>query len=84
MFPNDIKVYELIDFVLSYGEQHLSMNEITEILHFSNNQLQQFASKLSGGQQRLLDFCLAIINKPKLLIIDEPTSGMDTDTRQHF
>ena len=46
--------------------------------------MNKFASKLSGGQQRLLDFCLAVINKPQFLIVDEPTSSMDTSTRHHF
>ncbi|KAF1301135.1 ABC transporter ATP-binding protein [Enterococcus sp. JM9B] len=83
-FPDDVKVKELLHFVGSYGENHLSEEERNNILKFSSEQLNQFAAKLSGGQQRLLDFCLSIINKPKLLIMDEPTNGMDTSTRKHF
>ncbi|MGX7162807.1 ABC transporter ATP-binding protein [Enterococcus massiliensis] len=83
-FPDDVKVKELLHFVASYGENHLSEEERNNILKFSSEQLNQFAAKLSGGQQRLLDFCLSIINKPKLLIMDEPTNGMDTSTRKHF
>ena len=83
-FPDDIKVNELIKFVSSYTDTPLSEEEVALILNFSNEQMNKFASKLSGGQQRLLDFCLAVINKPQFLIVDEPTSSMDTSTRHHF
>ena len=39
---------------------------------------------LSGGQQRILDFGLCLIGKPKLLILDEPTAAMDVEMREHF
>ena len=83
-FPDDVKVNELIAFVSNYTDNPLSKEEIFFILNFSDEQMNQIASKLSGGQQRLLDFCLSIINKPELLIVDEPTSSMDTSTRHHF
>ena len=42
-----------------------------------------YANHLSGGQQRILDFGLCLIGKPKLLILDEPTA-MDVEMREHF
>ena len=39
---------------------------------------------LSGGQQRRLSLLLSLLNNPRLLFLDEPTSAMDTSTRQHF
>lgn len=43
-----------------------------------------YANHLSGGQQRILDFGLCLIGKPKLLILDEPTAAMDVEMREHF
>lgn len=39
------------------------------------------ASKLSGGMKRRLNICLALINDPKILILDEPEAGLDPQSR---
>jgi ABC-2 type transport system ATP-binding protein len=39
---------------------------------------------LSGGQRRRLDVALGIINLPKLVFLDEPTTGFDPEARRHF
>lgn len=48
------------------------------------DQLNQFANKLSGGQQRLLDFVISLIGQPQLILLDEPTSNMDIEMREYF
>ena len=79
-----LKVKELLSFFKSLYPDSLSDKEIDDLLRFSDKQKNQLASKLSGGQKRLFSFVLALIGRPKILFLDEPTAAMDTSTRQHF
>ncbi|MFT3874991.1 MAG: ABC transporter ATP-binding protein [Propioniciclava sp.] len=51
--------------------------QLGEVLRSSTN-------KLSGGQAQRVRFALAIMGDPRLLILDEPTVGMDVDNRRRF
>ena len=79
-----LKVKELLSFFKSLYADSLSDKEIDDLLRFSDKQKNQLAGKLSGGQKRLFSFVLALIGRPKILFLDEPTAAMDTSTRQHF
>ena len=81
---DQMKVKELIAFFQDISDNGLSKVEIQALLQFKDDQYQQFADKLSGGQKRLLAFVLCLIGKPDILFLDEPTAGMDTTTRQRF
>ena len=79
-----LKVKELIAFFQSIYPNPLSVQEIDQLLQFDKQQKEQLAEKLSGGQKRLFSFVLTLIGRPKLVFLDEPTSAMDTSTRQRF
>ena len=79
-----LKVKELIAFFQSMYTNPLSNREIDQLLQFDQQQKEQFAEKLSGGQKRLFSFVLTLIGRPKLVFLDEPTAAMDTSTRQRF
>ena len=79
-----LKVKELIAFLQSIYSNPLSEQEIDQLLQFDQQQKEQFAEKLSGGQKRLFSFVLPLIGRPKLVFLDEPTAAMDTSTRQRF
>lgn len=83
-FPDDVTIKEMLDFVSSFSDNPLSEEEIEAVLPFEQEKYNQLIATCSGGEQRLVDTCLAIINRPKLLIVDEPTASMDTSTRNHF
>lgn len=57
------------------------MNELQELLDFKDI-LNRPVGKLSGGQRRKADVARALIHNPELLILDEPTTGLDPKTRQ--
>lgn len=79
-----LKVKELIVFFQRIYPDPLSEQEIDQLLQFDQQQKEQFAEKLSGGQKRLFSFVLTLIGRPKLVFLDEPTAAMDTSTRQRF
>ena len=79
-----LTVRELIHFFRSVYPNPLTINEIDDLLRFTPEQKKQLASKLSGGQKRLLSFVLTLIGRPSLLFLDEPTAAMDTSTRQRI
>ncbi|MGT2803093.1 ABC-2 type transport system ATP-binding protein [Streptococcus henryi] len=79
-----IKVQELLDFQKAIYPNPLSSQEIDNLLQFTDQQKNQFAEKLSGGQRRLLAFVQVLVGQPDILFLDEPTAGMDTSTRIRF
>ena len=80
-----LTVYENI---INRGQYYsLSKNEMKENYHFVSEYLNLFDIKdkkygaLSGGQKRRADIARAIIHKPSILFLDEPTTGLDPQTR---
>lgn len=57
------------------------LTELAELLEFGDL-LKRPVGKLSGGQRRRIDIARALLNQPKILILDEPTTGLDPQTRR--
>lgn len=61
-----------------YDERIKSLSDLLDLHDF----IKRPVGKLSGGQHRRLDVARALINDPKILILDEPTTGLDPRSRK--
>ena len=57
------------------------LNELSELLDFGDL-LKRRVGHLSGGQRRKIDIARALLHHPQILILDEPTTGLDPQTRK--
>ncbi|MGN0822280.1 MAG: ABC transporter ATP-binding protein [Candidatus Gallimonas sp.] len=64
----------------SKRERRENIREIVQMLELEPI-LDRPVSRLSGGQQRRVDIARAMVHRPKLLVLDEPTTGLDPKTR---
>ena len=81
--PETARVDETINYVRAHYVNPAPVDDL--IRDFG---LESFARKqaggLSGGQKRLVAACLAFAGNPKLVLLDEPTTGLDSDSREHL
>lgn len=79
--PETLRVAELIALTQSYYPYPRKLKDLAELAGITDI-LQRPYGKLSGGQQRRVQFAMAICAKVELLFLDEPTVGLDIDARE--
>mgnify|MGYP003357765209 CR=1 FL=1 len=79
----DLTVTEAVTHVSRFFSQPADVAETIDRVGLSDDARTR-ASRLSGGRRRRLDVALAIIGRPELLFLDEPTTGFDPEARREF
>ncbi|MDE2155198.1 MAG: ABC transporter ATP-binding protein [Xanthomonadaceae bacterium] len=79
--PPTLRVGELLRLTASYYPAPRAPAETAALAGIADL-LERPYAKLSGGQQRRVQFALALCGRPELLFLDEPTVGMDVEARQ--
>ncbi|MBF4471798.1 sulfate/molybdate ABC transporter ATP-binding protein [Flavobacterium sp. HJJ] len=79
LFPN-MSVRENLAFALEKGQDKIIVDELLQTMELVSLQHQK-PDQLSGGQQQRVALARALIRKPKILLLDEPLSAIDTEMR---
>ncbi|MEN3160004.1 ABC transporter ATP-binding protein [Alkalimonas sp. NCh-2] len=79
----NLTVLEQCDLFSSYYANGYSPTELVQLAGLEEHSYQRFG-RLSGGQKQRLLFALALAGKPQLLLLDEPTLGMDVEARRNL
>ncbi|MQA83168.1 MAG: ATP-binding cassette domain-containing protein [Streptosporangiales bacterium] len=80
-FPETLRVGEIVDFVRAHYPGPMPAGELLERFDLADLGRRQ-AGGLSGGQRRRLAVALAFAGRPPLVILDEPTTGLDVEARR--
>jgi len=79
-FPGTLRVSEIVDLVRAHYPQPHDTGSLLDRFGMSDLSRRQ-AGGLSGGERRRLAVSLAFAGDPELVVLDEPTTGLDTDAR---
>jgi ABC-2 type transport system ATP-binding protein len=79
----ELTVTELVSHVASFYPHPRDPQDIINLTGLTDNKNQRIGT-LSGGQSRRVDVARAVVGRPELLFLDEPTTGFDPEARRQF
>ena len=77
----NLRVVELLQLFASYYKNPVDTDGLLEMIGLEEKR-RSFIRELSGGQRQRVVFVLSLINDPELLFLDEPTAGLDPQSRR--
>jgi ABC-2 type transport system ATP-binding protein len=83
VFFDNLKVRETIDLFSSFYPDTLPIDELIATVALGDR-ASAMVSDLSGGQHKRLSISLALVNDPKIVFLDEPTTGLDPQARRRI
>ncbi|MEZ5124844.1 MAG: ABC transporter ATP-binding protein [Thermoleophilia bacterium] len=80
-----LEILEVHDFGASDGERQARVREMMDEVLLPNDKafLRRYPHQLSGGQQQRVAVAMAFACRPALIVLDEPTTGLDVTTQAH-
>ncbi|MDA8315098.1 MAG: ABC transporter ATP-binding protein [Actinomycetota bacterium] len=81
--PDHLRVRELVSLMASYYPHPRRVEDVLRITGVSDL-AERWTTKLSGGQAQRVRFATALVANPDLLVLDEPTAGVDVEGRHEF
>ena len=83
VFFDNLSVHETIDLFGSFYSRRISPDELLERVGLQEKR-DSMLNELSGGQHKRVSIALALVNDPRIVFLDEPTTGLDPQVRRNI
>ena len=81
--PDNLSVKETLQLFASFYSKTIALDTLIAMCDLREF-ISQYSTRLSGGQRQRLLLALALINDPQIVFLDEPTTGLDPQSRRRF